>query len=69
MPGETSLELLLKSVEPRINEGQFVYCTFEVLPSQELADKAVVTIKEAEGLTLVLPKAVADAVQPPITST
>ncbi|CAD5107819.1 ACT domain-containing protein [Zestomonas carbonaria] len=59
MAGETSLSLLLGSMSPRLNPGDYVFCT--------LADAAALngcvplgSLREREGLTVILDKAEAD---------
>ena len=54
-PGETNLEQLLSSMEPRLATGEFVFCSVpsSSLSKVELGD-IVVLVKEEEGTTLVL---------------
>jgi hypothetical protein len=59
MKGETSLAILLKEATPVLNPGEYVFCTL-TKPSQTLLARAVATIREQEGYTLVLPKALAE---------
>ncbi|QIX97708.1 ACT domain-containing protein [Cedecea sp. FDAARGOS_727] len=58
MAGENNLEILLKNASPELNPGRYVFCTLAV-PSAEIKDAAIVIIREAEGVTLVLPEDVA----------
>lgn len=52
---ETNLRALLAGLSPRWNEGEYV---FAQVPLGSPADPAaIVTVREAEGLTLVLPAA------------
>lgn len=61
MAGIVELEDLLSSMEPALIDGEFVFCT----TSGELADfvelAPLATFQEAEGLTLLLEKSVADS--------
>jgi hypothetical protein len=63
MRQETNLELLLKSLNPSASDGSFVFCTLPAFPGG--ADPAVfdpwATIKEDEGISLILEKERADA--------
>lgn len=53
MAGENNLEVLLKNASPELNPGRYVFCTLAD-PSAEIKDAAIVIIREAEGVTLVL---------------
>ena len=53
MSGENNLLVLLQHASPEHNPGKYVFCTLPA-PSAELTALAVVTIREAEGTTLVL---------------
>ncbi|MFJ2825518.1 ACT domain-containing protein [Streptomyces toxytricini] len=59
MPGEKDLRTLLASMSPQLNEGEYV---FALAPAGGVpADvRPVATVREEEGLTLVLPRADAD---------
>lgn len=62
MTGETNLEKLVKTMEPFLNEGEFVFCSIsntQTIPTADL----LFTFKENEGLTVVLKKEMADALQ------
>lgn len=56
MSGITELNLLLASMDPRLAEGEYVYCT---APEGKLADYLHLApagmFREAEGWTLILP--------------
>ncbi|HHF2983292.1 TPA: ACT domain-containing protein [Vibrio alginolyticus] len=60
MSGITDLDVLLRSMSPKLVEAEFVFCTV----SGQLADyvqlNPVATFAESEGLTLVLEKSVAE---------
>lgn len=51
-----NLVTLLRSMEPVLHEGVYVYCTVSH-DAQIGAFTPVVTVREAEGLTLVVPEA------------
>ena len=62
--GESDLRVLLSGLRPELNPGRYVYVT---APDGVGPDGArpVVTVREAEGLTLVLPQAEAAAARLP----
>ena len=59
MDGLKNLDTLIKSMSPKINEGQYVFCTLEN-PPQELLNQAILTFTEAEGKTLIVQKQTAN---------
>jgi uncharacterized protein len=59
MAGITDLDRMLATLDPTIREGEFVYATVSTGPPAELDAEA--TIREAEGITLVLRRDTADA--------
>ena len=62
MSGETDLSRILASMSPQLVDGEFVFCSFPEAAYGDHADlNPVAAIREAEGLTLVLPRAAADA--------
>ena len=61
MTGERNLGKLIASMSPALMEGEYVFCTFEDAKYGDHLDlEPIVTIKESEGLTLVVPKNKAD---------
>ncbi|WP_112479158.1 ACT domain-containing protein [Vibrio variabilis] len=56
MSGITDLEQLLVSMEPRLVDGEFVFCTVKGSLAEFLMLDILGSFKEQEGLTLVLPK-------------
>jgi uncharacterized protein len=60
MPAISDLQTLLKSLSPTLQPGEYVYCS---LPWDAIFDpeQVIGTFREAEGLTLILPKAYAQA--------
>ena len=62
MTGETDLKTILASLAPALDTEEFVFCSFEHArygDHQEL--QPIVAVAEGEGLTLVIPRAKADA--------
>jgi len=56
MTGETNLEKLITSMTPFLMNGEYVFCTFPDAQYGDYPDlEPIVTIKESEGLTLVIP--------------
>ncbi|WP_296230753.1 ACT domain-containing protein [uncultured Pseudomonas sp.] len=60
MFGETNLARLLQSMTPRLNPGQYVFCC---VPTEHDCSglQPIASLRETEGLSLVLPREVADA--------
>lgn len=62
MAGETNLEVLLEELSPSLGEEIFVVCTLPEADYGALAaTRPLASIREAEGLTLVLSQSEADA--------
>ena len=59
MGGETNFSGLIRSMKPVLNEGEFVFCTFADTAQIDLS-KAICVFKEQEGISVILPKSVAD---------
>jgi uncharacterized protein len=59
MPGEKDLQMLLKSMKPALNKGDFVFCTVKDVSNISL-DDITLFFKEQEGHTLILTKELAD---------
>jgi uncharacterized protein len=55
--GETDLDKLLRSLQPDLNPGTYVFTTYAGDPPPETIATAVVTVREAEGTTVVVPAA------------
>ena len=59
MSGETDLKKLLKSMQPELNAGEYVFCMLD--SSTQLADVTTLGFfREREGVTAILPQADAD---------
>ncbi|GEM78995.1 ACT domain-containing protein [Vibrio superstes] len=63
MSGIKELDLLLKSMEPLLQEDEFVFCTVEGKLSDYVELNPVGTFIEPEGLTLVLERRIAEQKQ------
>ena len=59
MSGETNLSILLQHALPEHHPGKYVFTTL-ASPSAELRELAVMTMREEEGLTLILPQQIAE---------
>jgi len=59
MSGETHINALLKNMQPKLNEGEYVFCLVADLSVIEL-DDIIGFFKEEEGYTLILQKETAD---------
>jgi len=59
MSGETNLQALLKTMQPKLNEGDYVYCTITTL--NNIDPKEIIGLfKEEEGWTVIVNKKLAD---------
>jgi len=59
MPGETELDQLLNKLKPRLNEGDYVFCTRKDLNECDL-NNIIMVFKEQEGMTIILTQEEAD---------
>jgi len=59
MPGESDLNIILKTLKPFLHEGEYVFCQ---VPDQYPVDlnHVISYFKEAEGVTIILSKTIAD---------
>lgn len=62
MPGETNLQQILKTMQPKDNEGEYVFCVVNDLSAIDLRN-ILFFFKEQEGITIVLQKEEADLYQ------
>jgi len=61
MTGEKDLQKLLASMSPELIEGEVVFCSFrDAQYGDYLTLDPIAAIREAEGLTLVIPRSKAD---------
>ena len=59
MPGESDLKIIMKSLKPILNDGEYVFCTLK--ENQTVNPKDIISsFKEKEGTTIILPKTAAD---------
>ncbi len=59
MTAETNLKILLKSMNPLLHEGEYVFCTIESAETIDPND-LVMTFRETEGTTIIIRKEAAD---------
>lgn len=59
MTGESNLDKLLKTMKPKLNRGEFVFCSITDLASIDLKDSLFI-FKEEEAITVVIKKETAD---------
>lgn len=60
MSGETQLQTLIRAMKPRLNSGEYVFCTVdnaEIVANVE----PIGVFRETEGITLILTRSQADA--------
>lgn len=60
--GETNISQLLRTMAPVRQPGTYVFCTVPTLTGLAL-DEVLGVFREAEGITVILPQAVADQLQ------
>jgi uncharacterized protein len=58
MNGETNLNVLISTMKPKLNDGEFVFCSLKT--GQIDLAPCLLFFKESEGLTIVCPKSHAD---------
>ena len=68
MSGETNLSILLKSMQPLLREGEYVFCSIDHQNNNYPELNPVCLFYEDEGLTLILSRECADATALPYTS-
>ena len=54
--GETNLRDLIRTMSPVLDVAEWVFATIDVADESALAPHAIASFREAEGLTLVLPR-------------
>jgi uncharacterized protein len=59
MSGETNLNILLKSMSPKLNDGDYVFCTVDNLDDININDVLFI-FREDEGITIIVKKEIAD---------
>ena len=58
MNGETNLDVLISTMKPQLNSGEFVFCTLKIMEID--INNVLFFFKENEGITLVCTKEYAD---------
>jgi len=61
MSGETNLQTLLRNMQPKLRDGEFVYCTLAPNVASGMKLTPVGQFLEDEGVTVILAKAEAEA--------
>jgi hypothetical protein len=70
MSGARELSVLLSTVEPELSETEMIFCTFPDFGiAERLHLRPVTVFLENEGLTLIIPKAVAEQHAIPFAAT
>ncbi len=59
MAGERNLDVLLKTMKPILNAGEYVFCSVESIDNINYND-ILLFFKEREGITIIVRKAIAD---------
>ena len=59
MTGETNLDTLLKTMQPELHSGEYVFCTVKDLSTTDL-DDTIFMFKEKEAVTILVKKETAD---------
>ncbi len=59
MPGETNLQQLLATLQPKLQPGEYVFCTVHSLEGLP-AENIIGSFKEDEGITIIVEKELAD---------
>jgi hypothetical protein len=68
MTGEVDLKKLIKGMNPELNQGEFVYCLVDSKEHAAALDPLCYFL-EKEGVTVILPKEKADALNIPYETT
>lgn len=59
MGGETNLSILIKNIQPILNDGQYVFSTVSTIDDFDF-NKIILFFKEKEGFTVIIEKNYAD---------
>lgn len=62
MTGESNLDTLLKTMKPKLNIGEFVFCSVKDLTSVDIKD-TILIFKEHEAFTIIVKKEIADTLK------
>ena len=66
MNGEKNLEKLLKTMKPKLNLGEFVFCTVHNVENIDIKE-VVMTFREEESISIIVSKEIADQFGLPYT--
>ena len=67
MGGETNLSVLIKNMQPVLNEGQYVFSSVSTINALDF-NKIILFFKEKEGFTIIIEKNYADTEEVDYTS-
>lgn len=59
MEGEKNLEIILKSLQPKLNTGEYVFCSIQTLNNIDTED-ILLFFREQEAITIIIKKEIAD---------
>ncbi len=62
MTGELNLQTLLKTMQPKLNLGEYVFCTTNDIASVSLIHPILI-FKEEEAITIIVKKEIADSLK------
>lgn len=62
MSGETNILKLIQGLTPKLNTGEYVFCSLKDITTVD-RNSTICEFKEAEGYTIVIEKSKADALQ------
>ena len=65
MPGETNLQKLIQGMKPKLNQGEFVFCTLASMQTVNTLDPLCM-FQEEEGITVIISKQKADDCSAPL---
>ncbi|MDV3002717.1 MAG: hypothetical protein N5P05_004372 (plasmid) [Chroococcopsis gigantea SAG 12.99] len=68
MAGETNLKTLFRSMRPTLIQGEYVFCSIDTQETNHLAFNPIATFREAEGLSLIIEREMADRASIPYES-
>ena len=63
MPGETNLQQLLSTMRPKLQQGDYVFCTVDAINNIDQQKIIGLFKEEEEGITIVIEKELADKLQ------
>lgn len=63
MTGESNLHTLLRTLKPKLNEGEFVFCSVSDLALVHLEDAIFIFKEEEEAITIIVKKEIADTLK------